>query len=242
MSPVSTPARPRVRRSQAERSAETRERLLDATLECLAARGWAGTTTTEVAERAGVSRGAQLHHFPTRAELVAAAVAHLAERRLAEFAAAVAALPEDADVVQAGLERLWRMFSDPSGYALLELVVAARTDGELRRSLEPVARRLDERFEQVTGELFPEALHRSSRLATLRSVIFLLLQGLAVQRIVLDDPARRREVLEFARRLAWDTFAAIGEEHARREGRTEKRTARRTERPTTRRTKRTERR
>lgn len=214
MAPVPTAPRARPRRSQAERSAETRERLLDATLDCLAERGWAGTTTTEVADRAGVSRGAQLHHFPTRAELVAAAVRHLAERRLAEFAAAVAALPEGADVVAAGIDRLWAMFEDPTAYALLELVVAARTDEELRRSLEPVARRLDARFAEFAREIFPEPLHRSPRLATLRSVIFLLLQGLAVHRIVRDDPGQRREVLEFARRLARDTLVAIRKEDA----------------------------
>ena len=56
-----------------------------ATIDCLVERGWAGTTTTEVAERAGVSRGAQLHHFPTRVALVTSAVRHLAEQWLAEF-------------------------------------------------------------------------------------------------------------------------------------------------------------
>src|SRR5215470_16496508 len=71
---MSTTAAPARRRTQAERSAATQARLLDAALQCLVELGYAGTTTTVVAERAGVSRGAQLHHFPTRAALVAAAV------------------------------------------------------------------------------------------------------------------------------------------------------------------------
>lgn len=206
------------RRTQAERSAETRARLLDATLDCLVERGWSGTTTTEVAERAGVSRGAELHHFPTRAELVAAAVRHLAERRLAEFARAVAALPAGSDPVSAGVDLLWSIFSDPLAYALLELVVAARTDEELRASLEPEARRVEERLARFSREIFPEELARSPRLTTLRDVAFLLLQGAAVQRIVLDEPERREQVLRFLVALSRQTLAAIGDEGPSRAG------------------------
>ena len=68
---------------QEERSAETRRRLLDATVACLFERGYAGTTTTEIASRAGVSRGAQLHHFPKKDELVVSALEHVFELRLA---------------------------------------------------------------------------------------------------------------------------------------------------------------
>src|SRR5882672_9007518 len=81
------------RRTQEERSATTRALLLDATLECLTELGYARTTTTEIAERGGVSRGAQLHHFPTKAELVTEAVEHLFERRNEESREPFARLP-----------------------------------------------------------------------------------------------------------------------------------------------------
>ena len=58
-----------------------RPRLLEATVDCLVEHGWSGTTTTLVSRRAGVSRGAQLHHFPTKNDLVVAAVEHLSELR-----------------------------------------------------------------------------------------------------------------------------------------------------------------
>jgi len=73
------------RRTQAERTATTRARLLDAAIDVLVDLGYARASTQEIARRAGVSRGAQLHHFPTREALVVAAVEHLVERRLAEF-------------------------------------------------------------------------------------------------------------------------------------------------------------
>src|SRR3977135_1954938 len=94
--PVEAPAPlPAVRRSQAERSAATQARLLDATIECLVERGWAATSTTEVVRRAGVSRGAQVHHYPTKEDLVLAALDYLLERRLHAFEAAFADLPAD---------------------------------------------------------------------------------------------------------------------------------------------------
>ena len=72
-------------------------RLLDATVECLVKHGYAHTTTTLVCERAGVSRGALLHHFPKKAELVRAAIEHVFERRLEEFRRAMAKVPSSAD-------------------------------------------------------------------------------------------------------------------------------------------------
>src|SRR5262249_49169461 len=73
------------RTPQQRRSRATQQRLLEATVECLVEHGWSGATTTVIAERAGVSRGAQLHHYPTRAALVLAAVGHLADRRAREL-------------------------------------------------------------------------------------------------------------------------------------------------------------
>src|SRR5580700_10650527 len=87
----------RVRRTQGERSAAMRERLLDAAIDCLYELGYSGTTTIEVAARAGVSRGAQLHHFPTKEHLVTLAVRHVLAKRLEEFRTAFAALPDGID-------------------------------------------------------------------------------------------------------------------------------------------------
>jgi AcrR family transcriptional regulator len=205
-------SRARPRRTQAERSARTRERLLEATLACLVERGWAGTTTTVVAERAGVSRGAELHHFPTRGELLAAAVQHLAERRIADYRRAIESLPAGADPIAKGVELLWATFSDPASYALLELVVAARTDRELRASLAPVAHALDARLDAFEREMLPAALAKSPRLRTLRKVAFLLVQGLALHSIVHDDARERAAILRFLTDMSRDALRALAKE------------------------------
>src|SRR3954449_830184 len=89
-----SPAVSTARVPQEERTRAMRQRLLDATLQCLVERGWSGTSTTLVSERAGVSRGAQLHHFPTKNSLVLASVEHLADVRARELQDAAARLPQ----------------------------------------------------------------------------------------------------------------------------------------------------
>lgn len=126
-----TSSRRRVR-TQAERRAETRAALLDATIESLVTYGYARTTTGRVAELAGVSRGAQIPYFRSRAELVGAAVAHLAERRIEDVHERFAAGPVS---LERALDALWDECQGPVYDAALELWVASRTDPELRETL-----------------------------------------------------------------------------------------------------------
>ena len=120
-----------------------RKRLLEATVDCLVEHGYAGTTTTRVTELAGVTRGAQVHHFPTRADLVAAAVRHLAARRAELAFEKIDTVRQAPDPLDAGLDLMWEIHQGPVQYATVEMWVAARTDPELREQLtavEPEAR------------------------------------------------------------------------------------------------------
>jgi AcrR family transcriptional regulator len=149
------------RRTQEERSATTRAALLDATIDCLVEYGYAHLTTTRVVERAGVSRGAQVHHFPTKAQLVAEAVLHLAGKRMEEFLATMPKLPSDEERrVSRVLDLVWEMHTSPLFEAALELWVAARTDAELRASLVPVEREIAEAVTSAGPALFPELASR----------------------------------------------------------------------------------
>src|SRR5215212_5829157 len=129
-------------RTQEERSSATRAALLDATIDCLIDYGYAGTTTTRVAERAGVSRGAQMHHFQRKAPLVVAALLRLAERRRRELLdRAERELTDDPDPGKA-LDILWSTFSGPLFTAALELWIAARSVPELAEHLLPAEREI----------------------------------------------------------------------------------------------------
>jgi AcrR family transcriptional regulator len=151
---------PTPRRSQAARSASTRQALLDATIACLVEDGYAKTTTSRVAKRAGVSRGAHLHHYQTRQALVAAAMEHLAERRGEHLRAAAETLPEGRERIGAGLDLLWSGYASPLYQAALDLWTHARTDPDLRERLVAVERRLDRETASVSRQLFAELAER----------------------------------------------------------------------------------
>jgi AcrR family transcriptional regulator len=184
---------PRARRTQEERTASMRARLLDATVACLAERGYARTTTTEIVRRARVSRGAQLHHFPTKHELVTTAVEHLFRQRHDEFHAAFARLPPRAARATAAIDLLWTMISGPSFHAWLELVVAARTDSRLRRTVAGISRRFMDSVHRSFRELFPDAGAQGD---VVPAFAFAVLQGLALDRIVLPDAPHIAQVIE----------------------------------------------
>jgi AcrR family transcriptional regulator len=189
------------RRTQEERSAQTRARLLDATIECLSELGWARTTTTEIAQRAGVSRGAQLHHFPTKAELVTTAVDHLFQRRDAEFRAAFARLPADAPRGPMAVELLWKMARGPTFHAWLELIVAARTDPNLMAAVHRIGERFAENVRRTFRALFGE--HVAAPPYDLAPLItFALMQGLALDHIVGGDDPRLGAVIDKWKQLA----------------------------------------
>ena len=152
---VTKPTQSAPRRNQAERSATTRQALLDATLECLVEDGYANTTTARVAERAGVSRGAHLHHFQTRDALLAAAAEHLTLRRGEKLLAAADALPSGPDRVARGLDLLWESYANPLYQATLDLWTHGRTDEELRRHLIPIERQLDRQTMELSAPPVP---------------------------------------------------------------------------------------
>jgi AcrR family transcriptional regulator len=147
-------------RTQAERSATTQQALLDATIRCLVEEGYANTTTARVAELAGVSRGAHLHHFQTRSALVAAAVEHLRVRRAEELMAAADALPSGPERVTQALDLLWRSYTSPLFQGALDLWSAGRTDAELRAHLVKIERDFDRQTMQLARRLFPQAAER----------------------------------------------------------------------------------
>jgi len=150
VSSTSTPPR----RTQGERTASTRIALLDATVAALAEHGYAGASTTDIARRAGVSRGAQLHHFPAKLDLVSAALDHVFAEREAEFRRRFTGRSAGERTQAGAAAVLWEISQGPEQLALLELLTAARTDEALR----PVARRVLAKFEAGVAEVFADVL------------------------------------------------------------------------------------
>lgn len=190
-----TTTRTPTRTSQEERTRAMRARLLDATAELLVERGFGGTTTTLVSERAGVSRGAQLHHFPSKNDLVVAAVDHVTTVRGRELAAAAARLPRGERRTRAVLGMLGDHVTAPVFTAALELWVAARTDPTLLAAVAPLEQQIGRETHRLAVELLgaDEAVPGERELvqATLD-----LVRGLGLADTLGDDRARRARVLD----------------------------------------------
>ena len=130
---TTTPAR----RTQAERREGTITALLDATVRCLAERGYAATSTAAVCAEAGVSQGALFRHFPTRQALLVATAEHVAERNVEDFRTSVGRGTDTVDDVVAGPRPPAHRRPLPANQTWRELLVAARADADLRAALLP---------------------------------------------------------------------------------------------------------
>ncbi len=172
-----------------------RARLLEATVDCLVERGFSGTSTTLVSERAGVSRGAQLHHFPTKNALVVAAVEHLTDVRGAELATAAERLPTGRRRTRAVLQMLADHFTGPVFTAALELWVAARTDEALLAAVAPLEQRVGRETHRLTVELLGADEARPGTRELVQATLDLV-RGLGLANTISDDARRRSRILD----------------------------------------------
>ncbi|MFD1860370.1 TetR/AcrR family transcriptional regulator [Aeromicrobium camelliae] len=186
------------RTPQGERTRAMRQRLMEATVDSLVEFGWAGTTTTVVSRRAGVSRGAQLHHFPSKQDLVLAAVDYITERRRTELEAGIADLPEEGRT-RAVLEVLSSQFTSPVFFAALELWVAARTDAALREQVGDLERRIGRETHAQAVELLDIDESRGRNRQLVQATLDLV-RGLGLAATLSDDSTRRAAILD-----AWAT-------------------------------------
>lgn len=177
-----------MRRSQQERRETTRSLLLDATVACLVERGYAGTTVGEVLDRAEVARGTLLHHFPTKTDLLVAAVGHVAQSRAELWqreSLQLASRPVHlGTAVDALVDLAWRDLSSPAFFAGLELWVAARTEPELQAALAPVEAGLFDSIRDTLLGVLGDELAADRRASTLVQFTVDLLTGLSLSTIL----------------------------------------------------------
>ena len=193
--------------TQAERTAITTEKLLGATVSSLVERGYRGTSTPEICKRAGVSRGAQLHHYPTKESLVAAAVEHLLSRRVNELQGRLAAAPSGVLDLKDAAGFLWKVYTGDTFYAWLELVVASRTDDELRKILHGLDERLVARAERVVQKFLLPYVDDPRRIKATTRLILAIFDGLATHRILSQDDSLAMDALRVAERCGLFTAA-----------------------------------
>ncbi|OYY70288.1 TetR/AcrR family transcriptional regulator [Sphingomonas sp. 28-63-12] len=171
---------------QASKSAATRARLIEATIRCIVKYGYARTTTPRVADEAGMSRGAMLHHFENGSALMQAAIAELHEKRLMAFRRSAGSTVHD---VRNLVRAYWKQVSSQTFTAFHELAIAARTDHDLANILVPAQEDFRNRWYRQAIELFPEWQGDRARFDLALALSQNVLEGMAINRLThgIDD-------------------------------------------------------
>ncbi|WP_216917049.1 TetR/AcrR family transcriptional regulator [Nocardia noduli] len=190
---MATPHEPKQDRSRA-----TRQRLLEATIDCLAETGWAAATVAVVAERAGVSRGAAQHHFPTREELITAALEYMFDSRNEQARDEAATLSELVDGVartEAVVAGLVESYTSSLFKAALQVWTHAAADPVLRERIVP----LEAKFGRASHRRAVEALGVDDTDPVAHHLVQATLdlaRGLGLADVLTDDSARRKQIVQ----------------------------------------------
>lgn len=177
--------------SREERGALTRQRLLEATIDCLAEMGYARMSTNDVVRKTGLSRGALAHHFPSKAHLVAEAAAYLIDRRIKYTVKQFSTLDDRRHDLRAQIETNWKAY-EKWFPANIEFMVAARTDPELKSHFASAMGRYEKELNEIQQDTFQTA-------PLVQYVIGCFIRGLCLERQVNPDELVDRIFDEFVR-------------------------------------------
>lgn len=207
---------------QAQKSAMTRDKILEAALHCFINLGYNNVTTAKVASAAGVSRGAMLHHFPSKTELIRAAIGYLHGKLLEDFSQRVKSIPANLRGKKhrrAGLDAYWDHLTSDLFMAFHELCIAGRTDTELKDILETSTEEFDRHTLELSSELFKDWASRGERFLLAMDISKFMMEGMAVGQIVNNREARVQHLLDYLADRLEEIFKEAGPSAAGRHSR-----------------------
>jgi AcrR family transcriptional regulator len=195
---------------QQTKSHLTRTAILQAAVDCFYDLGYASTTTDAVARRAKVSRGAMLHHFPSRFDLVSAAITYLNQQRIEMFAREEIAVQQGAEHtrIEEGIDIYWRQLNTPAFIVFHELKVAARTDAELAAVLKPALHAFETAWYEAVKDVFPD-LALSESFSRANYLTQYLLEGMAVARYAGHSNVPEKSMLNWLKRELRRSFSDV---------------------------------
>ncbi len=178
-----------VRRTQQERREGTIRKLLDAASDTLIELGYAESSVQRICAKAEVSQGALFRHFPTREALMVAVGEDVGAQLLARYRKKFLALPRGDNDVAGAMKLVRDTCRSRLNQAWYELAMAARTNDNLQKGLEPVARRYHADIADLARQLLPElADSLGDSFEVLVSTIVAIFDGEVVHRFVLKEP------------------------------------------------------
>lgn len=180
------------------RSPETYQAILDATVDCFVEIGYERTTTTEIARKAGFTRGAVQYYFPTTAHALDASIRYLTEEWLKEYAEAARNAPEGTDSIDYAVDTLWRFVNDRLFLAWQELVSASRTHAELRRIIKPAAAKFERLRREMGADTFRDYYDaNAAKFQRNRDTLRFVLEGMTNTIMTYDKEARIQAQLDW---------------------------------------------
>lgn len=198
------------------RAEKTRQALLEATYACLVEHGVAGTTTTTIVKRAGVSQGALFKHFESKHAILAAATAEIFSAMVTESQALLAKRQREREgsALEVGANVLVDLAHTDRLQVCLALYAASRTDPHLQEALKPAfaAQQANVRRSiraSLQGELSAAALH-SQAFSDFLDGLLLLMHGIASQAPLKPDEKGARRFLDVLVQNAQAAFEAMG--------------------------------
>ena len=197
---------------QGQKSAMTRATILEAAIQCFVKFGYKNTTTSRIAEEAGVSRGAMLHHFPSRDAVIRGAVFYLQEKRLKEYKVIISevhAKPQNgvtSEVVKEAIRATWKYFNLPSFFAYNELLVASRTETELAKIFYPQQKMFEQQLLETLKAIYPLWGDKGQALELGSDVVFLTMQGMATSFMQHHKKERVEHILEYLEKQVIDIY------------------------------------
>ena len=202
---------------QAQKSAMTRDRILDAAISCFIAEGYTNVTTAKVASTAGVSRGAMLHHFPSKTELIQATVEYLYRKLLDDYTERVNRIPileEGHERRRAGLDAYWGHLTGDLAMAYHELCVAGRTDPELKDILAESSSSFARHVDETNTQLFSEWADTGDRYRLAMDVTRFMMEGMALGQLTKDRSKRIPMLLDYLADRLDEIFEDVGNSSA----------------------------
>lgn len=205
---------------QAEKSLTTQTAILEATIACLIDLGYFNTTMEKIAQHAKVSRGAMMHHFSSRADVIEKAAVYLAEKRLAEFEKLANRIidpvkeGEEPQLIhmQQSIELNRRFYALPSFEAVHELLLAARTDKKLAKIVRRCQQAVNDGIPPIILRLYPFWAKKSETMVLMADLIHFTFRGVNMSHMDDLGAARLTNLKDVLAKIAYDNYQALCQE------------------------------
>jgi AcrR family transcriptional regulator len=176
----------RPRRTQAERSAESRRKLVQAAIDCICDYGFVESTVARISMRAGLTRGAVQHHFGTREELLLAVLDDFGTQMVRMAAQpSVRGLPLE-ERIQTLFRRNAEIFRSRHFIANIQIWLNMK-DPAIERTWQDMMLAFERDLDDRWREDFAETGLSPERIVVLRRIANSALRGLAVRALYLND-------------------------------------------------------